>query len=732
MMNKLNQYLKIIFLGLLFISVVLFTTEKASAEQVTLTLKQLGADQNVDLKTVKTFREFYFTKPENWMMAPSTKLILTFQHSPQLLPERSSLTILINDQSIESIELNKGNASTTTVSIPIPVSILKDYNKLTFDVDQHYTYKCEDPFDPSLWTTVLNTSTLQLDFTRTIPKTDFFRYPYPIYDPLEYRDTELNFVIPRPEANRDQTLKSMAMVNASIAQHVGWKPLKVMAYTPDKLNEKANLIIVGTPKENAAIRLFNDSLPYKISGDQFVDSSGSPIGDNFGILMMVPNPKDRGSAILIVSGNTPEAVLKAANALTQYPTRGILKGNTVIVKENLPPQLSEFRNWPEYVRTKKATLMDIQHETKTTRGVTSVPIKYSLNLMPDMSMPPRNFVKMNVIYSYAANLDPDMSKLEILLNNKAFHSVALDNTSGENLKNLELEIPTESVELYNTLEFRYHLFPIKFDICRFTTDEHVWGTIHNTTSFDFPATIKTVIPDMGLINDGGYPFTAYRDMQENVFVLADDFTAYDVYGMLWVAARLAKLTQPTEAVNFDVVRYSNMKGSHKNNKNIITLGTKTRNKLIKDVDPELNLIFGEDQFKILKQDKIDAISELRNEPNQGIIEQMLSPWNTNRVLMVVYGEDDKGLLNAISAFSDTNKFKNIERGNIVAVSETVQSITTLRKDQAKQLYGEQAKRKAATAEFWWNLFKIFLMVVGTLAIIRIIFGAFLRGAAGQR
>jgi hypothetical protein len=732
MSNNFRHIIQAFIISVFVTIISMATANSVEAAQIKLTLKDIGANQNVDLKTVKTFRNFYFTKPEHWKMLPTSKVNVIFQHSPQLLPERSSLNILINDQSIKTIELNPGNAQKTNISFAIPVDILKDFNKITFDVDQHYTYKCEDPFDPALWTTVLNDSVIQLDYQETVPATDFARFPYPLYDDLAYETTQLNFVLPKAQGNSDGTIKGMAMVDAAIAQHIGWKDVKVNAYTQDNLNEHNNLIIVGTPEENPAIQRFNNSLPYKVQNGQLVDSQGNTVSETFGILMIVPNPKATGKVILIVSGNSPEGVEKAANALTQKPTSGILKGNVVVVKETLKNDLADFRDWPGYITKKSARFIELGLDSKTVRGVTSVPAEYSIKIMPDITMPPRNFVTMHLDYSYAANLDPTMSKLEVIINDISQHSVVLDNTNGENHKTLEIEIPTEDVKMYNEVKFRFHLFPIKYDLCRFTTDEHIWGTIHNTTSMSFPAEIKTVIPDVGLINDGGYPFTAYRDMQEDVFVLANEYNAIDAYALLWIVARLGKMTNPTEAINFDVVRYSNMTSKHKNDKNIIAIGTANRNKLITNSDAEMDLIFSEDQFKIMKKEKMEKVSEIKELHNMGIIEQMLSPWNSNRVMMIVFGQDDKGLLNAVSLFSDNEKFKNLKRGNIVAVSgNTVKSVTTLNKDQARIIHGEQVKRKAATADFWWNLFKIFLMIIGALALIKIIFGAFIRGASGQ-
>ncbi|MGD9581785.1 MAG: cellulose biosynthesis cyclic di-GMP-binding regulatory protein BcsB, partial [Vampirovibrionia bacterium] len=163
-MNKHIQHIsKILLTAFCSMLICVLIPSSAFAAQIKITLKEMGASDNIDLKTVKTFREFHFTKPKNWKVLPKSKMVLTFQHSPQLLPERSSLNILINDQVVKTIQLSKDNSTKTTTSFLIPPDVLKDHNMLTFDVDQHYTYKCEDPFDPSLWTTVINSSEVTVD-----------------------------------------------------------------------------------------------------------------------------------------------------------------------------------------------------------------------------------------------------------------------------------------------------------------------------------------------------------------------------------------------------------------------------------------------------------------------------------------------------------------------------------------------------------------------------------------
>lgn len=748
--KKVNLFL---FFGIISI-IGLFISSEALASQLKLSLKDLGAPTDVQLRTVKTHRDLYFTKPENWKASPNSKINLFFQHSPALLPERSSLNILINDQIIETITLSKDNVEKTNLSVPIPPETLKDYNKLTFQVDQHYTYKCEDPFDPSLWTTVLDSTTVMLDYTKLEPKKDLAIYPYPFFDQLEYGTTVLQFVTPRGLS--DKSLQSLAMVDASLAQHIGWRDMKAIISAPGEVKDTYNTIAVGTPEENSFINSLN--LPVRVAD----------LSQDQGLIALVAAPGNKTKSVLVVTGNSPEGVYTAANALTQLPTRDIFKGNFVIVDKNLPNDLAKLRDWPKYITSKEQTrFYELGLESKTVRGVTALPIKYNIGVMPDIMIPKAKKkessinAKLKVVYSYSAHLEPLKSQLEVVFNGISLTSrglngktpdgndpdiqklldaenpqgIQLNNDLGENLAEVEVDIPSTLIQPYNTVEFRFHLKPVKYDICRFTTDEHIWGTIHDLTYFDLEPTgayISTIIPNMDPVNDGGYPFTAYPDLQNTTFVLPDKYDLYDIYAMISTVSRLAKMTEPTRSVNVKAVTASSLTNDMKSSDHLIAIGNNETNSYIDGISADVHLIY-KDKTKVLRDDNSPKaeLAKFRDTPDLGIVEQILNPNNSNRVVMLVYGQTDKGLLNATSLFANNKKFSEIGSGNIVAVSEdTVNTARTVDRSEVKQLTQADIKR-AATWNFWWNILKIFLIIVGILAILKIIFGAFLRGASGR-
>src|SRR3990172_12443437 len=103
----------------------------------------------------------------------SALLHLQLTNSISLLKERSQVAVRLNGRVMAQITLNP-QAPESRVDIRLPGELLKPgYNRLTFTVAQHYTYKCEDPTPPELWTdidTVASTLTLNADLLPLAPR----------------------------------------------------------------------------------------------------------------------------------------------------------------------------------------------------------------------------------------------------------------------------------------------------------------------------------------------------------------------------------------------------------------------------------------------------------------------------------------------------------------------------------------------------------------------------------
>src|SRR5262245_10765596 len=82
-----------------------------------LNLKKLGDLEGYTLKTVQANRRYFFTRPSQWKVSPQSFIQVHFQHSPSLLPDRSSLNVLINNQVVKSLRLTPENVEPTLLKV---------------------------------------------------------------------------------------------------------------------------------------------------------------------------------------------------------------------------------------------------------------------------------------------------------------------------------------------------------------------------------------------------------------------------------------------------------------------------------------------------------------------------------------------------------------------------------------------------------------------------------------
>lgn len=696
--------------------------EKVLAEPVKsaliITMKEMGNAEGHTLKTIRTERRYHFTKPKGWSVQPSSNVHLVFQHSPALLPERSSLNVLVNERILKTVRLSPENVTPTKVDIAIPPEILKDHNTLTFQVDQHYTNQCEDPLSAELWTTVLPDTTMKLDYQLLPAKPDLAALPYPIIDSLNtYSPAHVAYSV--PEGLSPQSLEALSTVLVSIGQAAGWRELQPSVLPTGSLSSDHHVVLVGTPTENSAINSLSGSLDLPLSGGKFSDKNGSALPDNYGVIQLVANPSRPDHVILVVSGNGPEGVRAAAKTLAQNPSNRLLVGKSAIIKEFQPGPQHPYRAWDGFIQESGDNFAKLGLETQTARGYAPLPILYKLKMMPDLFLPGGRKVHIRTFYSYASQL-PGQSKLEVKLNGKAIKSVNLENPKGETNAVLDFDINSEDFFTYNDLEYQFYLFPNKEDLCRFVTDVHIWGTIHNTTFVELPSEHKTAVPDVGLINDAGFPFTAYQDLSEVAVVFPKSATDGDKDVLVQALTRLGRESQSKRGINIKAALGDNVPGDLKGGNHLLIIGNKARNPILNELNSKSRLIV-ENKFDQLKTPD-GKQAEVSNSPDQGIVEEMISPWNDKRVVFLMTGENDTALNHIGYMMMNDKWFSSIESGNVVVVNaDGPKSLTVLSRGEAKFLLPNDMHEGFQMPVWGWIVLGFFA-VLGLFSILRFLFG----------
>ncbi len=701
----------------------LSSQNKEAVQSHNLTLKELGDTEGHTLKTVRANKTYHFTRPKGWKMHGKTAIEVSFQHSPALLEERSSLNVLVNHRILKTIPLSKNNVTAKTLSVPIPTDILKDHNSLEFQVDQHYTYKCEDPFSSELWTTILPETTLHLAYTPQAVKPNLAHFPYPFFETLNYGKTTLGYLTPETNFS-DESLEALAVVSTLMGQHVDWREIRPFLAQNKGIESNENLILIGTPEETPAISELADYLPVALDEHQFINpKTNKALDKSYGVLQVIANPSHPDKAILIVSGNTPQAVLQAARLLAQQPSNQILVGNYAIVQEQNKGADHPFRAWKGYIQQLGESSLDqLGLKTQTSRGITALPLFYVIRKMPDIWVPADKNIRVKTFYSYSSQLDPTQSKLEVRLNGTPVASVPLDKHAGENQAELSFDVPGSEFFTYNDLEYKFHLFPKKFDMCNFVTDVHIWGTVHNASTLDVPGRLKAPLPDVGLLNDGAFPFAMYQDLSQVSIIMPEKLKATDLDTLLNVTARLGRISKSRTGINLSVSRPKTLSDEAKTESHLIIIGPSERNSLLDEFKSKTKLLMENEKASLKNDgDSTKPLANLNYTADQGIIEELLSPWNDKKVALLVTGKTAKALKRSSQLFARDPWFNKIESGNLMVVNaDGPKSLTFLKRGDARFVRPEDYSPGPKIPSWVWVILGIFTFF-GFLSVLRFFF-----------
>ncbi len=599
------------------------------------------------LPGISSVQTITFTRPRLWELEEGSEIRLLVEHSSSLIPERSHLTVYVNEINLSSIRLDRSNASSTEFRIPLPVSALKDFNVLKLAVAQHYTDDCEDPFDPSLWTKVSRRSKLHFAFRCKRVNPDLAKYPLPIFDRQGYGPAVLNYVLPR-EPSR-QTLDALGVITAALGREVSYGHLAIGQPVERLEDARGNLVLVGTVQENPEIaRLLGTEVDLAQAGE--------------GIVALLANPYNPYAAALVLSGRDPTGVLLAARTLASTRRHEVLSGSVSVVNLEIDLPVSELRAGPRLVPADRDefTLQELGESDRTVRGFFASPVRIEVRALPDMQFYERRQT-LHLHYSYGAQLEGRLSTLEVRWNNITLQSIPLTNPDGENDVRTEVNIPQAVMAPYNDVQFVFNLFPRGYDVCTTKTDRQLWGTLFADTGFTLPHYFWTRMPELGHLKYEMYPFGLYQDLSQTAIVLPDRPEVTDILAGLALAAELGRATA-ADRVGLTLARAGELSEAEKRDKHLIVIASRSPNSLLDTLRAQqlLHLVPGE---KILKDTGEDVL-RARDPNNFGTLEQILSPFGgSEKTITVVQGLTEAHLKDAIRLMTDM-RLKSRLSGNI--------------------------------------------------------------------
>ncbi len=621
----------------------------------------------LQLRSIYDEARLRFTRPRNWE-TEKAQIMLRFRHSPALYATRSNLSVLINGVSVGTVPLNNREGEIGTAIYDIPVHLLQDYNEVVVAALQNNSPTCtQDPFDPSLWTEVLPDSKLVFNFAPQPVALDFNQYPYPIFDELSLDPNRIAYLV--PEIIDDAWLTAVARLQTSFGRFARYRPLETrLVRSPDDLEFDEKLIVIGPPAQHP--NLSGVQLPLPLASP-LQDEQGKTVDAGTGLLML--GNGEQGQAVLVASGPNNQAAGQAVQLLLQGQDREIATGQTVLVETLAEVSSPEPRDWPGYLPDRDnfqlqelTDFLNRPYGDVTVRGAEAPTIEYDLRALPDDSFLPGNEVALR--YSYGPQMNPLTSLLEVRLDGLPLGGKKLDSIEGERQKLLKVKLPEEKIRHNSKLQVLFQMDPRERRSCNRAVDQHLWGTVHHTTEFDFNREIGVKLPDLERLQ-AGYPFASPQDLSRTAVVVPDDPQSEDILLLLELSERLGRLSR-ADSVKLGVYQAGQLPDEVRDSQHLIAIGTQQRFPFVEAL--EAGSFRLKSRWKRQRTGRQTG-SEIRTLPDaDGVIREILSPWNSERVLLMLTAQTAAGLGRVQDVFDRDGLFFQLQKDTILISSKTVE------------------------------------------------------------
>jgi hypothetical protein len=664
-----------------------------------------------------------FTRPRNWA-AKSAKVMLRYRHSPALYATRSNLTVLINGTSVGSLPLNRKQGEIGTTVYDVPPGVLQDYNEVIVAALQNNSPTCtQDPFDPSLWTEILPDSKLVFDVQPEPLALDFSRYPYPVFDNLSLEPNRTAYWL--PEQPDEAWLNPAARLQTALGRLAQHRPLETRLLKPSEaLQPGERLVVIGTPKSQPSLTTLK--LPLSLKDGQILDEKQKVLPPDVGVLTLTTTA-DEKNLVLVATGNGAEGVAKAVQFLAQARDRQIGTGRTIIVKQVDDVPTPALRDWSAYLSTNNSfQLKDLRNyidqplSDVTVRGADAPLIDFDFRSLPDDQFDSGN--QMTLRYSYSPQVNPLTSMIEVQLDGVPISGKRLSSEEGAVRDTLQLTLPPERIKPDSKIQVRFQLDPRERRSCNRATDQQLWGTLHADTSFELKRHTFAQVPDLKLLKYG-YPLAAPQDLSRTAIVVPDTPTAGEIRLMLEFSERLGRLSR-AESVKLNVYRAKQLPEQARKERHLVAIGTQSQFPLPQAFQTEgftLGDLFGR------KRDQ----SQIQTLPDgQGMVKEIVSPWNSDRVLLALSAQTEQGLDQVRDLLSRDDLFFQLKEDTVLVKANTpnpspydpqAYTLEFLQRAHQKQ----QVTQMTSLEQFLrFVRFNMFVMIPATVIAAIVIYGVF--------
>lgn len=469
----------------------------------------------------------------------SARLHLTYTLSPALLPNLSHLKIMLNDEVVQTLLVDKDKLGTQqTAELNIDARYFTDFNRLRFQLIGHYTMECELPNHSSLWASISNESYLDLGLRQLPLKNDLALLPAPFFDQRDNRPVNLAFVYGnKPSAG-------LLKASGSVASWMGM----LASYRGTRFSALENSL----PERHAVVLATNSTRPDFLKD---LPTVAKPT------LAMASHPTLNGVKLLLVLGQDEAQVQQAADALALG--KAAISGESMAVTQLEMASARVAYDAPRWLTTSRPVqlgeLVQTAGELQVRGTALNDVIRVNTQMAPDLFTWNTRGVPMNLQYRHTPTGTSDHGSLELAINDQFIKSYPLMSSgaasSGTSSILLPLfddssiqaksdyKIPAFLIGGDNQLQFAFQIPPVDIGRCRSVQLPELRAAIDPESTIDLTDFYHyTAMPNMAAYANSGFPFTKFADLAQTSIVLPNATTAADIEVYLTALGRMGAST----------------------------------------------------------------------------------------------------------------------------------------------------------------------------------------------
>ncbi len=506
-----------------------------------------------------------------------------------------------------------------------------------------------------------------------------------------------------PDAYTDADLAAAASVAAAFGRRAEGRPVTLRpvlaARAQPELLANASAVIIGPPDRNRLLSSLYERglLPTTLvpGTTQITTTSTLSILPDDGVLQLIPSEVNPNYAYLIVTGQTDQAVRRAARGLSVTQPRYGLSGQVSAIQALPGPT-------PAYDPKDSFTLNELGYYERPLYGVGTQQVGVSFFVPASWRFTERPTLDLR--YFHSSLLDTDQASLNVLLNDNPVGNAPLHPEHQGELQ-VRVEFSEEDFRMgqHNYLSFE-SIVNLPED-CIVPNEDAIWMRMLGESTLHLPHTTREELtfPPENMLS----LFTTSQDLSDVWFSLPTDPAPAELDAMVQMARLLgensggegfaphvsqgavvslpsltpsltttmATTTLTTTATTTTITADAPVPipASSPESFHLIAFGLPTVNPVLADLNPHLPQPFVPGTTT-LNQQVGDVVYRLPESFNLGLVQFALAPWNQGKAVAAVTGTSQKGMEWSANALADDDLSFQLQGGVNFIVEQQIEAV----------------------------------------------------------